>query len=373
MKRLLLPLAAVATLAMALARPSEAQTRRPTFAERPVPGARQAEVHNPASPRYLDFLPGGYDRRMANVGRNSPPVSTNSGGGSTWFGSVYNYGPWYPYGWPYGGYYGAAAVYGYGGLYGGDYGLYSYPPAYYYDYRYLPPVFVPAGTLYGPRALRDFLGLDPPAAPQGNAKARANAKQKAADGLFVEDGAGGKAADAGKPRATNAETRAQAWRFIGFGDKYFGAGKYSEAYQRYKKATVAAPDLAESFFRQAHALIALGRYPLAAKALQRGLALSPDWPGSGFRYDQLYGANQDDKAAHREALAKAAALDPLDADLAFLLGVVDYFDGRPQQARPWFQRAAELSVADASYLRGFLKRLVPPPPQAKEGLAEGER
>ena len=228
---------------------------------------------------------------------------------------------------------------------------YPYPPPYYWGPRYIPPVFIPAERLFGPEAMKRFMGVAEPnrPAPGGN--------------VIVAPRAGDPQADE-QPilRATNPESIARGWRFIGFGDAHFANQKCADAYQRYKKAAQAAPTLAAAYFRQGYALVALGRYELAARALRRGLELDPGWPQSNFRNDEVYGDNLTAKTAHLNALAQAATNQPHNADLPFLLGVYLHFDGQRDRAAPFFQRAAGLAGAAAAHLRGFLEQPEPPPP-----------
>lgn len=228
---------------------------------------------------------------------------------------------------------------------------YPYPPPYYWGPRYVAPVFIPAERLFGPEAVKRFMGVDEENRPAG-------------ENVIVAPRAGDGDEDADEERlnlrATNPESIALGWRFIGFGDAHFGSQKYADAYQRYKKAAQAAPTLAAAYFRQGYALMALGRYELAAKALKRGLAMEPGWARSNFRNDEVYGDNLTAKAAHRNALAQAATDQPHSADLPFLLGVYLYFDGQPDLAAPFFQRAAELAGGDNAHLRGFLEPMGDP-------------
>ena len=131
-------------------------------------------------------------------------------------------------------------------------------------------------------------------------------------------------------------------------------GKYAAAYSRYKKAADAAPALADAYFRQGFALIALGNYPQAAKVLKRGLEIAPDWPRSGFHVQGLYGTNPGAKTAHVGALSQAVVDQPHDPDLPFVLGVLVHFDGEPDRAVPLFERAARLTVGSDAHLRAFL-------------------
>lgn len=86
-------------------------------------------------------------------------------------------------------------------------------------------------------------------------------------------------------RPASAAATARARRFVAFGDERFREQEFSLAYQRYKKAAQAAPDLADAYFRQGLAQIALGHYPSAAAAIKRGLLFQPRWAGSDFRLD----------------------------------------------------------------------------------------
>ena len=70
------------------------------------------------------------------------------------------------------------------------------------------------------------------------------------------------------------------------------------------------------------------------------------------------------KAANRESLAQAATAQPDDGDLLFLLGVILYFDGQPDRAKPFFQRAHNLNPADRANIAAFLK-MIPAAPVVK--------
>jgi hypothetical protein len=228
----------------------------------------------------------------------------------------------------------------------------SYAP--YYDGPIvLPPLYLPAEVLYGPEAVKRFMGLDRWNVPRDGAGPRPSPARE------VEER---------KPpsqRATSPETIALARRFIGFGDKMFGDRKYADANERYRMASQVAPGLADAFFRQGLALVATRRYESAAKALKRGLELDARWPKSDFRLDSLYGEHEADKAAHIDMLATAARNKPQDADLLFLTGICLWFDGQAERAGPFFQRAGQLGVEQPKHLKAF----EPPPPRQPD--AEG--
>ena len=226
------------------------------------------------------------------------------------------------------------------------YGWPYYPPGYGYGPVYYPPVWMPAEHLYGPQAVQRFMGARPPPGAARGASVVA----------VLENGEKQQEEDKKKKpnlRGTNRQSLDLAWRFIGFGDAHFENQKYLDANQRYRKATQAAPQLADARFRHGCALIALGRYDAAAKAIKRGLALDPDWPKSNFKVDDLYGRNQMAKKAHLDVLAKEAGKDPNNADLLFLVGVFLHFDGQPQRAKVFFQKAAQLAAGDDAHIRAF--------------------
>jgi hypothetical protein len=250
---------------------------------------------------------------------------------------------------------------GYHPHYGHGYGYY-YPPGYVYDpyyvypppyppyspyyWRYPPPVYLPAETLYGPEAVKRFMGAD--------------RMQSAANPQVIIIGGDDDEDDEPAPPPHNARTVELAWRFIGFGDAHFANQRYADAQQRYRRAAAAAPTVADAYFRQGYALAALGNYDQAARVLKRGLELHPDWARSDFRNDELYGDNQAAKQVHLDALTQAADENPNDADLLFLVGVFLHFDGQRDRALPFFQRAAGIAGAGDDHVRGFLAPADPP-------------
>lgn len=250
--------------------------------------------------------------------------------------------------------------YGYGYA---PYRLYSYPYRYQYPYAYPPPIpsypyyppplYIPAETVYGPEAVKRFMGvgrINVPAPDPGLVIPRA----ERAWGIDGNRDAGADGNRKIKRRASNPEALALAWKFIGFGDAHFANQKYTDAFQRYKKAAQAAPGLAQAYFRQGYALAVQERYELAARALQRGLALDPGWARSKFRADELYGPNQLAKTAHMDALAKAVKDKPHDVDAVFLLAIFYYFDDQRDRAAPLLHQAAQMLGPQADCLDGFI-------------------
>jgi tetratricopeptide (TPR) repeat protein len=154
-------------------------------------------------------------------------------------------------------------------------------------------------------------------------------------------------------RIANASARARAQRLVQIGNAQFQKARYHVARERFKDASRAAPDMAEAHFRQGHALMAMGHYDRAVEAYKRGLALKNDWPQSNFHWDQLYGNNAELKRTHADQLATHVEEDPDDGERLFLLGVFLHFDGQPQRAQLFFQRAKQL-LSDVRHLEAFL-------------------
>lgn len=221
-----------------------------------------------------------------------------------------------------------------GGMGYDPYPAYQYAPIYppYASPYWLPiypgPIVLPAEAIYGPESFRRFMGAVPNAAPPvANVIVVPNRNED--DEPDME-------------RSTNAKAFALGRKFINYGDSQFVEQQYGQAYMRYKKSAQAAPQLAQAYLRQGWSLVASGRYELAIAAFKRGFELDPNWPKSQFRIDELYGPNRMAKTAHIDALAAAAADEPNNPDLLFLVGVFLYFDGQPHRAKPFFERMTQL-------------------------------
>ena len=247
--------------------------------------------------------------------------------------SYYRSGLRYPY---------AFRVYRYDPYYGYP-GFYVYPPLY---YAYPPPLWLSAEALYGPQAVRRFMGAGTLSQPRANINVIG---PPAVENVGID-------APQRNERATNARANARAWKFIGYGDAQFAKQEFVEANQRYRKAAHSAPQLADARFRQGFALSASGRYDLAVGAMKRGLRLDPHWARSDFDLDELYGGDQLAKNAQLDALAKASQEKPHDANLSFLAGVHYHSDGQKERAKDFFRRAEGLVGGDSEHIQAFLDK-----------------
>jgi hypothetical protein len=297
---------------------------RGQFSNSGVPGAQQGDVHAPWSSEYLPLLP----NQPIQYGS---PTSIAAGQVPFYYGS----------GWP-------AWGYGWNAPY------YWYDGPYYPGPIVLPPLYLPAEELYGPQAMKRFMGIDGPSAP-APAVIIAN---KSVPGNNAT-------AEKSKVRISNAGMRAQAGKFMAFGDAHFANQKFNQALERYRLASHSAPDLAETYLRQGFALVAMSRYESAAKAMRRALLLQPNPAKWNLRLDDLYDENKMAKTAHLEALALAVENNPQSAELLLLLGLHLFFDGKGDRAVPVFQRCEQLGGNEDGILRGLLPR--PNQPVADDG------
>lgn len=146
-------------------------------------------------------------------------------------------------------------------------------------------------------------------------------------------------------RPSNVQQRQLAERFISFGDRHFAAGNYRRAYFQYKEAEKAAPDVAGVYFRQGFALIGNRQYELAYQAFRKGLALDPDWSKRDFPLRAMYGDREAGLRDDLANLAEACELSGNDSQLTFLLAVMLHAAGRPEDARPFFEKIRHSPVA----------------------------
>ncbi|MBX3413375.1 MAG: tetratricopeptide repeat protein [Pirellulales bacterium] len=324
--------------------PPPASRPAPSFNQLP-PGWGQGQIHNPASPRYIDMQPNGLARRGDYPHRQPPATATlwNTNFCNTWGNNWGNNG-WNNSNW-----------------------CGSYPsncfPNYNYCSYWLPPAVMPAQYLYGPFAGGLFGGVSPavtagapyiqnfvvenPSPPANVAVNVGNGNANAGDMLRRD------AVEAARPivprvqvATTNNERRAKSLRFIGHGDTQFEKGEYRQAAERYRMAIKAAPDLSEPHVRLAQALFAQGRYADAVTEFRSGSDLHLAWEKSAFRFEKVYGRDQASRMQHLKELGAALLEQENKPDLLYLMGLTYYFSGQPGQSREYFQRATELSGGD---------------------------
>lgn len=228
-------------------------------------------------------------------------------------------------------------------------GTYTYQPYCVYTYPYPAFYYAPEG-MFGPMGTMRFMGIDgshsgelSDNAPRNNNADLWNDPDDTEPKNSVE-------------RASNARANALAWRFIGYGDARFAEQKYLDANVRYRKASQAAPQVADVWFRQGFTLSALGRYDQAVTSIKRGLKFNPRWPKSDFRLTTLFGPDEALIEAHIEELTHTVRDKPNDASLQFLVGVHLHFNGQSDAAAKYFSRAQSLLGGDDEHVRPFLAK-----------------
>jgi tetratricopeptide (TPR) repeat protein len=155
-------------------------------------------------------------------------------------------------------------------------------------------------------------------------------------------------------RVSNVESRRKAERMLNDGDELFRAQNFHSALQKYKLAGSTAPDLAEAFWRQGHALVATHNYDLATTAFKRAVALTEDLGRGGFRLSDLYGGAAITKNQHLESLAEWATNRRNSSDPYFLLGLFLEYDGQPARAEKFFQKASDIAGISGGHIAVFL-------------------
>jgi hypothetical protein len=156
-----------------------------------------------------------------------------------------------------------------------------------------------------------------------------------------------------RPPFPQADPKAESARQTALGLDVFAAAQYGRAAQRFRQATAINPQNARAHFFLAQAAVALGKYDEAVEAIQQGMRLEPDWPTASFRPVTLYNSNVADWPEHLQRLQEALARHPNDAALLFLSAYQLWFDGRQDEARPLFERAAAVAP-DRSFSERFL-------------------
>jgi tetratricopeptide (TPR) repeat protein len=137
------------------------------------------------------------------------------------------------------------------------------------------------------------------------------------------------------------------------GLKAFARGEYARAERCFLLAGQVAPDEAVSFFFLAQAQFAMGKYQESVENIQAGLRLDPHWPLSPFQPGKLYEGEPGEFTEQLQHLAEILGRFPVDPFLLFLMGYQLWFDGKQDEARQWFGRAAALAP-DKTFFNLFL-------------------
>ncbi len=138
------------------------------------------------------------------------------------------------------------------------------------------------------------------------------------------------------------------------GQEAFALARYGLAAQRFRLAIGLAPDEPLAHFLLAQALFAVVKYDEAVDEIREGLRRQPDWPVMGFRPLRLYEGNVADYPDHLLQLEMVLSQEPDNPVFLFLYGYQLWFDGRQEEAVPYFERAAP-RLPDRGIVDLFLK------------------
>jgi hypothetical protein len=189
---------------------------------------------------------------------------------------------------------------GWGGGYGFPCTYYPYPYGY-GCWGYTPIVVSPYGgsiaPVYGPAGVLPFMGLSSTVPSRVTASGLA---APPAPQLALGRAAAAAPAPAIAVRASNGVARLRAARLVAIGDRHLRTAvenptKLAAALDAYRRAATIAPDLADTFLRQAIVLTALERPDDAARAVDRAVVIDA-------RLDTRLGADERAAVAAHERL-----------------------------------------------------------------------
>jgi tetratricopeptide (TPR) repeat protein len=165
-----------------------------------------------------------------------------------------------------------------------------------------------------------------------------------------------RAPDLPQPPEPLADPRDESARLLELGTGAFQAGAYGLAAQRFRQATQVMPALARAHFLLAQAEFALGKYRDAVDTIHAGMKIDKQWPRTSLQPRlELYKGRDAEYGDHMKHLTDAAAANPNNATLLFLVAHQLWFDGQRKDALALFQRARPLAeAADRPYFDAFL-------------------
>lgn len=138
------------------------------------------------------------------------------------------------------------------------------------------------------------------------------------------------------------------------GDCLLREGQTFKAYLRYLDAQRKVGNAGEVYFRQAFALVAMGRYSHAVAKAKRGLKVDPTFPQHGATLDEVFGVDRkDQKKEYLQLVGLWADADTRNQDRLFLMGIMLHFDEDPR-ASDFFNAAWKLT-GRGHHLQVFLQ------------------
>jgi hypothetical protein len=153
-----------------------------------------------------------------------------------------------------------------------------------------------------------------------------------------------------------ADPKTESARQVELAKAAFALDEYGRAEERLAVAINAKPDEPRPYFWLAQVRFARGEYAEAVAAIRDGMAKEPNWPTAMFRPKEFYDRTPERYDAHLAELRRAAAANPDEPAVAFLLGYQLWFTGEPAEAVKLFRKVAK-QVKDATIVEQFLSRI----------------
>ena len=147
------------------------------------------------------------------------------------------------------------------------------------------------------------------------------------------------------------------WTNMQNADGFFAANKLEEAMTTYQKIADEIPQMPDPWVRMTIGCVAQGDYNSAMDACNRAIILSTGWPCSPLSLDYMYQQNARQKAEDLALLDATAAMHPDNSDLAFLTGMMYYFDGQSAKAGSYLGKAKKLMPDLADFVDPMLANL----------------
>lgn len=153
-----------------------------------------------------------------------------------------------------------------------------------------------------------------------------------------------------------AEPSEQFVKYMNEGAEAFAKADFHEARRLFVQATIEDPNNIDAKLAYALTQFALGEYYIAAMLLREVIPHNPYVVYSDFDLRDRYG---DKKLLEKQvaSLRSAVREHPKDSDLLLVLGFVEYFTGRRDEAKATFEKALKISP-DEPTAKAFLN---PPP------------
>jgi len=138
-------------------------------------------------------------------------------------------------------------------------------------------------------------------------------------------------------------------KFLREASESFAHGDYVTAAEKFRLASVSAPQLASPMFALGQSLIAVGSDDYAARVMRRALELAPDLVKETGDVTGVYRSPQEFDRVMADLRDRAASTEP-GSDSRFLVGLQEYFSGDPRARATFAEHLAARPADEAARL-----------------------